>query len=349
MSDISQKPNFKMPAEWEHHKSIWIAWPHDKTAFPKIEKVEKDVASIINAVHESEQVELIVLDEQMKTKATEILDSLGVNLSKVNFRIAKYLGGWMRDCAGIFVRNNAGGLELIDWGFNTWGNKFPELQIDENLPKKIAEWAKTEIVEPGMILEGGSIEVNGEGLLLTTEQCLLNPNRNPGFTKDQIEEKLRKYLGINKIIWLERGLANDHTDGHIDDIVKFVSPNKILCAYEENESDPNCQILKDNYEFLKNETDANGNRFEVLKLPMPSLYYDEHKPFENGEKAPASYANFYIGNNVVLIPAYQDKNDAKAKEIIQACFPDKKIVQIDCRDLIYGGGAIHCLTQQQPL
>ena len=193
-----------------------------------------------------------------------------------------------------------------------------------------------------MILEGGSIEVNGAGVLLTTEQTLLNPNRNPDLNKKQIENYLSDYLGASKIIWLKKGLVNDHTDGHIDDVAKFVSSNKILCAYEDNVEDENFKILNDNYQILKNSTDQNGRPFELIKLPMPHMKYDD------GLKAPVSYCNFYIGNSVILAPIFNDPNDAKALAIIQSCFPERKVVAIDCSEIIYGGGAIHCMTKQQP-
>ena len=202
--------------------------------------------------------------------------------------------------------------------------------------------------QPGIVMEGGSFEVNGDGVLITTEQCLLNPNRNPNLNKDEIEKYLKDCLGVNKILWLTRGLVGDHTDGHIDDLARFVSKNKILVAFEDDEKDENYQILLDNYTILSDATDQDGSKFELVKLPMAHIVYDKSKPFEKGGKAPASYTNFYIGNNVVLAPTYNDSNDRKALEIIQSCFPDRKVVGIDCSDIIYGGGGIHCLTQQEP-
>lgn len=350
MNKISKKKmDFRMPAEWEPHKAVWLAWPHDKVAFPKLEKVERDVAVIIKALYLDEQVELLVLNDEMSERAKEILRTAGVDAEKISYRTAEYVGGWMRDCSGIFVRDKDGKMKLVNWLFSSWGNKFPDLLIDAKLPPKIAEWAGVEMESPGIVLEGGSIELNGEGTLLTTEQCLLNPNRNPELRKDEIEAYLKSYLGVKKIIWLKEGLVGDHTDGHIDDIAKFIAPGKILCAYEDDPNDENYKTLKENYEALQKETDMKGRPFTLIKLPMPHLYYNNDKPFEKGKKAPASYVNFYIGNRAVLIPKFNDPNDKQAEKIIQEYFPGKKVVPIDCRDLIYGGGAVHCLTQQEPI
>ena len=204
------------------------------------------------------------------------------------------------------------------------------------------------MLENNMVLEGGAIEQNGQGTIMTTEQCLLNSGRNSNLTKEQIENNIKNFLGAKKIIWLPRGLANDHTDGHIDDIARFVSPNKILCAYENDRKNQNYKILDDNYKIFQNSTDVNGKKFEIVKLPMPHMRYDKNKPFEAGSLAPASYTNFYIGNTVVLVPIYNDINDAEALKTIQSCFPNRKVKGVDSRDLIYGGGSIHCMTREQP-
>jgi len=342
--------NYIMPAEWEPHSAVWLAWPHDKIAFPgRVEKVENDVVKIISAIYESELVELLVLNENIQEKASVKLKAAGVDLKQISFRIIEYLGGWMRDCGGLWVKNKDGKLALVDFMSNTWGNKFPDLEIDKKIPEKVAEWLNVLIEKPQIIIEGGSIEVNGRGMCLTTEQCLLNENRNLGKTKKDIEQYLGDYLGIKKTVWLFEGLVNDHTDGHIDELARFVGPNKIVCAYEDNEADENHAILKNNYETLQSATNLEGKPFEIVKLPMPHMYFkDQPAGNEANSKAPVSYANFYIGNTVVLVSLFNDPNDAKAMEIIQSCFPARKAVGIDCSDIIYGGGAIHCMTQQQP-
>ena len=351
MSDTPSNLGYKMPAEWEPHSAIWLAWPHDEIAFPgRVPKAEDDVVKIISAIYKSELVELLVVNEAMQEKASVKLKAAGVDLKQISFRIIDYLGGWMRDCGGLWVKDKDGKLALVDFISNTFGNKFPDLEIDKKIPEKVAEWLNVPIEKPQIIIEGGSIEVNGDGICLTTEQCLLNENRNLGKTKKDIEQYLGDYLGIKKTIWLFEGLVNDHTDGHIDELAKFVSANKIVCAYEDNEKDENYAILKNNYETLVNATNLEGKPFEVIKLPMPHMYFKD-QPAGNiaDSKAPVSYINFYIGNKVVLASIFNDPNDAKALEIIQSCFPGRKVVGIDCSDIIYGGGAIHCLTQQQPV
>lgn len=339
-----------MPAEWQPHKAIWLSWPHDEISFPgRVEKIENDVAKIILNIHPHEQVELFVLNPKMKEKAENKLANLGVDLNKVTFRFAEYMDGWMRDCGPIFVKDQNGSPALIKWIFNLWGGKFMDLLPDDKLPYKIKEWLNLPMEQPELVLEGGAIDVNGQGLCLTTEQCVLNENRNMGKTKKDIEEYFSQYLGIKKTIWLFQGLINDHTDGHIDELARFVGPNKIVCAYEDNEKDENYAILKNNYETLEAATNLEGKPFELIKLPMPHKIFPEGAAgTEKGSKAPVSYTNFYIGNSVILMSVFNDPNDQKAIEIIQSCFPDRKVVPIDCSDIMYGGGGIHCMTQQQP-
>lgn len=348
--------NYSMPAEWEKHSAIWLAWPHDELSFlNRIPKVEDDVVKIIFAIHQSEQVELLVLNEAMKTRAEGKLKDARVDLSKITFRPVNYIDGWMRDCGPMFVRpvrpsfgNKK--LTMVKWIFNVWGGKFPALLPDDNLPYKMQEWLGIKMLEPQLVLEGGAIDVNGAGLCLTTEQCVLNENRNLGKTKKDVEKYLKDYLGVQKTIWLWKGLVNDHTDGHIDELARFVGPNKIVCAYEDDPRDENYAILKNNYETLQSATNLEGKPFEIIKLPMPHVYFkDAPAGNEVGSKAPVSYTNFYIGNTVVLASIFNDPNDGKALEILLECFPGRKVVGIDCSDIIYGGGAIHCMTQQQPL
>ncbi|GJM16023.1 MAG: agmatine deiminase [Thermodesulfobacteriota bacterium] len=335
--------NYSMPAEWEPHSAIWLAWPYDEDTFPdRVEKAEALFIEIIKAVHLSEQVELLVLNEVMKDRATELIKKSGADLSKIKFHMTQYADVWLRDTGPIFVKDNSGKIVITKWNFNSWGNKFPELLIDGEIPEKISKWKSLPLVRPDLVLEGGAIEINGHGVCLTTEQCLLNENRNPGRTKEDIEQFLQNYLGIRKTIWLKEGLTNDHTDGHIDELARFVTPNKIVCAFEDNEDDENYHILQENYKQLTQATGINGESFEIIKLPMPHMNYDD------GRKAPVSYTNFYIGNEVILAAIFRDKNDAAALEILEKCFPDRQIIGIDCSDIIYGGGAVHCITQQEP-
>jgi len=335
--------NYILPAEWEPHSAIWLAWPYDAETFPnRVEKAEAVFAEIINAVHGSEQVELLVLDEEMKARASDFINCAGADPLKINFHIIDYADVWLRDTGPIFVKDGTGKIVITKWIFNAWGNKFPELLKDGDIPEKISEWKNLPIVKPRVVIEGGAIDVNGQGVCLTTEQCLLNENRNPGQTKEDIEKFLEHYLDIRKTLWLKEGLVNDHTDGHIDELARFVAPDKIVCAYEEDKQDENCRILQENYKMLSEATDINGESFEVVKLPMPHMRYDD------GSKAPVSYTNFYIGNSVVLAATFNDKNDTAALKILKGCFPGRRVVGVDCSDIIYGGGAVHCITQQEP-
>ncbi len=361
MSLTPAAQGWSMPAEWEPHAAVWLAWPHDPTTFTQgIEKAERTFCEIIKALEGSEKVELIVLDDKMRKRAEAMLVEFGADLGNINFHEVEYADVWTRDYGPTFLTNSA----WVKWQYNVYGKAgddeiyYAPLLKDNDVFNKLA--LPGQKFEPNMVLEGGSVEVNGRGTLVTTEQCLLNPDRNPNLTKDQIEECLIDYLGVRQIIWLKRGLVNDHTDGHIDDLAKFVSPDKILCAYETDPSDENYSQLKENYQVLKAATDQDGRPFEVVKLPMPHMRYAAGHTVHSGiasnsssgqeaEKAAVSYLNFYIGNRVLLVPKFEDPNDAEALAIIQSCFPDRKVVAIDCRDIIYGGGTLHCMTQQQPL
>ncbi len=369
-----------MPAEWEPHDAIWLAWPYDLDSFPKINKVEKTYTEIISAIHETERVELLVLDEAMKTKASEMLSQAGVNFSRINFHVYDYADVWMRDTAPTFLVKSTpsstfakasadrssppshggekgqeasppvsqiggereGVLAAVKWKFNSWGNKWPTLLKDDNTGYFVAKALKTQYFKPGIVMEGGAFDVNGSGSLLTTEQCLLNPNRNPNLTKSEIENYLKEYLGVSNIIWLKAGIAGDDTDGHIDDTARFVNSAAILAAYEDDESDENYSILKANYDILRAAKDEQGRALSIIKLPMPKLTRPD------GSRLPASYANFYIGNGKVLVPTFNQENDSKALEIIKQQFPGRGVVGIDCSDMVYGFGTIHCASQQQP-
>ncbi len=335
---------FRMPGEWVPHTALWLAWPHDEITFPnRIEKVEQKYIEIIKAIHTSEDVKLLVLDETMKTRAEDLLKIAEVDLSKIIFFVTEYADVWLRDYGPMYVKNSETGEKAwVKWEYNAYG-KFPTLLKDNEVFLRLKDTIDGKMFQPGIVMEGGSIEINGEGTLITTEQCLLNPNRNPELSREQIEQKLKNNLGVKKIIWLKNGLVNDHTDGHIDDTLKFVNANTILCGYEDDPTDPNYQILKENYEALEESTDQHDKPFNLIKLPMP------HMNYEDGIKAPASYTNFYIGNKVIVASIFNDPNDQKALEIIQSYFLDKKIIGIDSRDLIYGGGGLHCITCQEPL
>lgn len=335
---------YLMPAEWEKHEGVWLAWPHDPETFPdRIEKVENIYIKIIRYIHESEQVHLLVKDEPMKERVTRIFENNNFNCERIHFFIFDYADVWIRDYGPIFLTNeHKDRLAMVHWRFNAWGEKYEELMKDTVIPAMINRTMHLPCFDPRMVLEGGSIDVNGKGTLLTTEQCLLNRNRNPNLSRQEIEDKLREYLGVIHIIWLRNGILGDDTDGHIDDIARFVNPTTIVCAYEEDMSDDNYPFLKENYELLLEAKDQDGDQFNIIKLPMPGFV-----GYEQG-RLPASYTNFFIGNTVILVPIFGHNNDQQALDIIQDIFPDRTVVGIPSNDLVYGFGAIHCITQQKP-
>lgn len=334
-----------MPAEWEKHEAVWLAWPHDPTTFLKgVEKAEEVYVQIVETIHESEAVNLFVKDGGMKNRVLRLFGKRDIDLEKINFILFDYADVWFRDYGPIFVVNkNKKKLAMVHWIFNAWGGKYEELMKDAVIPSVINKKMRLDCFKPGIVFEGGSIDVNGRGTLLTTEQCLLSENRNRHLGRSEIERYLMDYLGVRHIIWLKNGIEGDDTDGHIDDIARFVDPKTVLCAYEEDETDENYSILKENYELLLESSDQDGNGLNIVKLPMPGFVGDEKVG-----RLPASYANFYIGNKVVLVPVFDHENDQRALNIIKKVFSDRKVAGINCADLVYGLGTIHCVTQQQP-
>ena len=337
-----------MPAEWEKHSGIWISWPKNRLTFPgnTLQGVEQVYLQMILGLQDSEQVNLLVNDSSWEESIRKKLAEAGIGSRNIKFWQIPSSDVWIRDYCPIFLVNrNENRRALAKWTFNAWGNKYKDIVKDNESGEQIArEMEKTgmEIFRPGIVLEGGSIDVNGKGTLLTTTQCLLNRNRNPELSKEHIEEKLRDYLGVTKIIWLQDGIEGDDTDGHIDDFVRFVGEGRIVCSFEEDKEDRNYGLLKHNIDILEASTDQDGKELEVIKLPMPKGISIPEK------RLPASYANFYIGNRVVLLPVFWDPNDLKAIEILGDCFPGRRIVPIMARDLVYGNGGIHCVTMQEP-
>lgn len=335
--------DFCMPAEWKRHDAIWLAWPYDPTTFPnRVERVESTYVQIIKEIHESEHVNLFVIDEPTRKKATQLFEEAGIDQSKVDILVSDYADVWFRDYGPIFVRNPRHELAMIHWDFNSWGEKYETLLKDREIPSVINERMKVRCFKPGIVLEGGSIEVNGEGTLLTTEQCLLNNNRNPHLNKQKIEQYLMDYLGVTHFIWLKRGILGDDTDGHIDDLARFVNPTTIVCAYQDDPAEADYEALRENYKVLSHATDQDGEKIKIIKLPMPKVISDED------EQLPASYTNFYIGNTKVLMPTFDHPSDLAALSILQEQFPTRKVVGIRCTDLVYGFGTLHCISQQQP-
>ncbi len=331
-----------MPAEWSKHEAIWLAWPHDPSTFTTgIEKVEETFLQIIELIHKEEYVNLFVRNAEMKQKIIGLFKKRNIDLKKIRFFEFNYADVWFRDYGPIFVMNREQKLAMVRWIFNSWGEKYEDLLKDAQIPEVINKVMRLDCFDPGIVLEGGSIDVNGKGTLLTTEQCLLNKNRNAQLGKEKIEKYLQDYLGVSHIIWLKRGIAGDDTDGHVDDLARFVNPTTVVCAYDESDNE-NAEALRNNYEILSKSTDQDRKKLKIVKLPMPGNIEC------NKKRLPASYTNFYIGNKTVLVPTFDSKNDEVALSILKKLFPKRKVVGVDCVDLICGFGAIHCISQQQP-
>jgi agmatine deiminase len=336
---------YRMPAEWEPHAATWLSWPRpDGISFPDAyERVQPALAAMVDALADSEPVNINVCNEEHEALVRRFLRENKARSGHVAFHHIPTNEPWCRDHGPIFVtRKEAPRVLVLDWGYNAWGWKYPPFDDDDVVPTRIAERLKLPVEYPGMILEGGSIDVNGSGTLLTTKSCLLNPNRNPDLSQKEIEQKLCEQLGVKDVLWLGDGIEGDDTDGHVDDITRFVAHHTVVTVVEEDENDPNCDPLRHNLELLRTMTVEDGTPLEVHTLPMPS------KIVRDGQRLPASYANFYIGNKVVLLPVFKDPNDRWAVAVLEKLFPRRRIVPIDCRDLIWGLGAFHCLTQQQP-
>lgn len=333
-----------MPAEWEIHEATWISWPHpDCASFPgSYEKVIPAFVAMAKAIAEAEILRINVHDKAEEKRVRKLLSDIAPD--RVEYFHIPTDEPWCRDHGPLFVkRSTAPRLVALDFGFNAWGFKLAPFEEDFRAARLIAEAVKIPVVNlQNFILEGGSIDVNGAGCLLTTESCLLNPNRNPDLSRKEIEDKLKDCLGVSKILWLGEGIEGDDTDGHVDDIARFVSADTVVAAIEEDRDDPNYEPLQANLERMKTMTLADGSPLHVHTLPMP------RRIMRQGQRLPASYANFYITNASVIMPAFGDTNDAWAESILRELFPARKIVPIDCRELIWGLGAFHCLTQQQP-
>jgi len=337
---------FRMPAEWEPHAATWLAWPHNLETWPgKFAPIPAIYVEMVRALCRQEQVNLCVNNAEMAARVRQLLTQARVDLSRVTLYDIPTNDTWARDHGPIFVtRRHDGRVELAvtDWIFNSWGEKYGPWDLDDVVPQRIAARFGLPLFEPGIVLEGGSIDVNGCGTLLTTEACLLNPNRNPSLTRAGIEAYLRAYLGVSTILWLGDGIEGDDTDGHVDDLARFVTPTTVVCVVEDDPTDTNYAVLRDNLSRLRKMADQDGRPLQVVPLPVPDPV--EH----DGNRLPASYANFYIANGVVLVPTYACANDQRALTIVQELFPTRQIVGIPCADLVWGLGAIHCVTQQQP-
>lgn len=331
-----------MPAEWEPHTSTWLAWPHAVTTWPGcLEQAEREFEFFVRTLARSERVELLVQSESQRARIEALLGTL-VRGGALRTHVIPTDDVWMRDIGPTFVR---AGDELValDWTFDAWGGKYAPWDRDDAVAAQVAKLAGVRRERPGVVLEGGAIEVDGEGTLLATEPTLLDPKRNPGIDRRAIDALVLELLGVRKTIWLGHGIEGDDTDGHIDDIARFVSPARVVCAREPDPRDPNHLALEDCIARLRAARDAAGRELEVFDLPMPPPV------FAGQDRLPASYANFYVANAAVLVPVFDAPSDQEAIDVLRPLFPGREIVGIPSRSLVRGLGAVHCLTQQQPL
>lgn len=344
---------FRMPAEWKSHAATWIAWPHNPTDWPgRFQPIPWVYAEIVRHLSRVETVHILVNDAVARAKAQKVLKEASVAPENIVFHIWPTDRVWTRDSGVIFVKNKSGEVAATDWRFNAWA-KYPDWKQDDKIGGRMAvecgvkSWqpvTKADGKRVRVVLEGGSIDVNGRGSMLTTEECLLSEvqQRNPGVSREGIEKVFADYLGVTNVIWLNKGIAGDDTHGHVDDLARFVTPDTVVTMVEADKSDENHEPLKENVELLKRAKDQSGKPLRVVTIQMPAPVVIK------GQRVPASYANFYIANGLVLVPTFDDPNDRLAMNALAELFPGRKIVGIHCGDFIWGLGAIHCMTQQQP-
>ncbi len=335
---------FRMPAEWEPQEAIWLSWPHNYASWPgQFRPVPYNFARIVAAITRFQPVRINAA-KKLHARAARLCERADADMTRVAFHDHPTNDAWCRDHGPIFVKHaGTGEVALTDWAYNAWGGKYPPYDLDNEIPPSIGRVLKLQRFVNDMVLEGGSIEVNGQGALLTSEQCLLNPNRNPHLSREQIEQHLRDYLGVTEFYWLGEGIIGDDTDGHIDDMTRFYKADGFITCVEPNAKEKNHTILAANLERLKKFRTPAGKKFDIVELPMP-------RPFGfNRQRVPASYANFLIVNGGVLVPTFRQPGpDARAVEIIAGCFPDREVVGVDCYHLVWGLGTLHCISQQQP-
>jgi agmatine deiminase len=337
---------FRMPPEWAPHRGTWLSWPHKEASWPgRFEPVPGIFARMVRELARHEEVHINVSGPDMEEGIRTLLARECAELARIRFHQNPTNDAWCRDHGPIFVEREVDGRReqaIVDWGYNAWGGKYPPYDLDDVVPTRVGRELGLPVFHPGIVMEGGSIDVNGCGTLLTTEACLLNPNRNPELTRSQIEQYLRDYLGVRHILWLGDGIAGDDTDGHVDDLTRFVDPATVVTVVEEDPTDENYEPLQENLQRLREMTDQERRPLRVERLPMPRPLHHE------GQRLPASYANFYIANGLVLVPGYDAERDRQAQHTLQRLFPDRRVVVMDCTDLVLGLGAFHCVTQQWP-
>ncbi|WP_221393896.1 agmatine/peptidylarginine deiminase [Dyadobacter sp. NIV53] len=341
-----KESGFTFPAEWHPHRATWLTFPHNEASWQgdRLAKMRPQYLEFIKAISQGENVGIIANDENLKNFIISELDNIHVDLSKIEFIIKPTNDAWCRDHGPAFVINPETKQKLIvDWGHNAWGGKYPPYDDDNRTPQVVAEYLNLPVVHPGIIMEGGAVEFNGAGSLLTSKSCLLNINRNPHLNQGQIEQHLYDYYGVEQILWVEEGIAGDDTDGHIDDTTRFVNEDTIVACVEEDSSDENYAILQTNLKMLKAMRLLNGKQLNIIELPMPKAVIID------GFRAPGSYANFLISNAGVIVPVFNNPNDTIAIDILEQAFPDRKIIPLEATEIIWGQGSFHCLSQQEPL
>lgn len=337
---------YYFPAEFAPHIATWLSWPHKEASWPgKIETIYPAYAAFTKELTRGELVRINVVDDIMKSKAIRHLEAVGTPMDKVEFYFHPTNDAWCRDHGPAFLVKPGADIPkvIVDWGYNAWGDKYPPYDLDDVIPSRIGHHFDIPVFHPGIVMEGGSVEFNGKGTLMTSTACLLNPNRNPQLNQEQIEDYLRKYYGVEQILWVDEGIVGDDTDGHIDDTVRFVNEDTVITVIEEDKNDDNYALLQHNLQQLKSMRLLNGRQLNIVELPMPSAVIWED------QRLPASYANFYIANKSVIVPTFRCDIDDRALQIIQSCFPDREVVGIDSTDIIWGLGSFHCLSQQEPL
>ena len=327
---------FRMPAEWEKHDATWLSWPKDPNTFPPslLPKVEAAYVDMVQAISKGEEVRVLVDDAKAESRVRSMVKEKGA----VTYHRLKTVDVWVRDYGPICVRGK--GVALVKWLFNAWGNKYDDLKPDNEAGERMAQASGLRVFRPGVVLEGGSVDVNGKGCLLTTEQCLLNPNRNPSLGKQELESTLRQNLGVTDVVWLGRGIEGDDTDGHVDDIARFTGPREVVVAAESDSADPNKPVLEANRRLLEDAHDQDGHSLMVTELPMPGRVQSPDG------RLPASHLNFYIANECVLVPTFGGESDRVALRLLGDAFPKREVVGVDCRALVFGLGTLHCVTQQ---
>lgn len=337
---------YYFPAEFAPHTATWLSWPHKEASWPgKIHTIYPSYSKFIKELAKGEKVNINVADGSMKAFATGHLQNEGVDLGNVEFFFHPTNDAWCRDHGPAFLVNPAADIKkvIVDWGYNAWGNKYPPYDLDDVIPTLIGKHFHIPVYNPGIVMEGGSVEFNGKGTVMTSTACLLNPNRNPHLNKAQIEKYLCNYYGMEQVLWVDEGIVGDDTDGHIDDTVRFVNEDTVITVIEEDKQDANYALLQQNLRQLKEMRLINGKQLNIVELPMPEeLVYED-------QRLPCSYANFYIANKSVIVPTFRSGRDERALRIIQDCFPGREVVGIDSTDIIWGLGSFHCLSQQEPL